>query len=116
MFRLCPVDINKQIEQLIEEKEYEMALTLTELINEVRDTKKNKVRQIKKLLGFSQFCQRRFEEAIKLFIDIDEDPSFVIGLFPDMLPKDFQKQILYPSSLPTLSEGDLEKGGLGIFF
>ncbi|XP_065641872.1 vam6/Vps39-like protein isoform X1 [Hydra vulgaris] len=109
-WRLCPVDVNKQIDQLIEEKEYEMALTLTELMDEVGDKKKNKMKQIKKLLGFSQFCQRRFEEAIKLFNSIDEDPSFVIGLFPNLLPKEFHKRIKYPSTLPNFSDGDIEKG------
>nr|XP_047132086.1 vam6/Vps39-like protein isoform X2 [Hydra vulgaris] len=110
IWRLCLEDIRKQIDQLIKDEDYEMALKLTELMDEGGDKKKIKIKQIKKLLGFSQFCQRQFEEAIKLFFSIDEDPVFVMGLFPDLLPEMFRKRIKYPSTLPYLTDGDLEKG------
>ena len=43
----------------------------------------------------------------KLFI---LDPSHVIGLYPNLLPQEFRKQLDYPSRLPDLEGGELEKG------
>ena len=38
------------------------------------------------------------------------DPSHVIGLYPNLLPQEFRKQLDYPSQLPDLEGGELEKG------
>ena len=99
-----------QIEQLIKSKEYEMALTITELLNNEDSTKKKKILQIKSLYAFDLFCKKKFEEAIKLFREVDKEPTYVIGLFPNLLPKEYRKQLDYPSEPPNLTQGDLEKG------
>lgn len=38
------------------------------------------------------------------------DPTQVIGLFPGLLPVDFQKQLEYPDSKPDLKPSEVEKG------
>jgi len=38
------------------------------------------------------------------------DPSHVIGLYPNLLPEDFRKQLDYPDALPDLDGTELEKG------
>lgn len=40
------------------------------------------------------------------------DPTHVIGLFPDLLPSEFRKQLeyVYPAPPPPLTPGELEKG------
>jgi len=38
------------------------------------------------------------------------DPTQVIGLFPGLLPSDFQKQLEYPDSKPDLKPSEVEKG------
>ena len=38
------------------------------------------------------------------------DPSHVIGLYPNLLPQDFRRQLDYPEKLPDLEGSDLEKG------
>ena len=38
------------------------------------------------------------------------DPSHVIGLYPNLLPQDYRKQLEYPEKLPDLEGSDLEKG------
>lgn len=38
------------------------------------------------------------------------DPAQVIGLFPELLPSEFRKQLEYPAPPPQLTPGELEKG------
>ena len=42
------------------------------------------------------------------------DPTQVIGLFPDLLPSEFRKQLEYPAPPPPLTAGELEKGCLAL--
>lgn len=42
------------------------------------------------------------------------DPTHVIGLYPDLLPADYRKQLHYPNPLPTLSGAELEKAHLAL--
>ena len=42
------------------------------------------------------------------------DPAHVIGLYPDLLPADYRKQLHYPNPLPTLSGAELEKAHLAL--
>ena len=42
------------------------------------------------------------------------DPAQVIGLFPDLLPADFRKQLEYPAPPPQLTPGEVEKGCLAL--
>lgn len=42
------------------------------------------------------------------------DPTHVMGLYPDLLPTDYRKQLQYPNPLPTLSGAELEKAHLAL--
>lgn len=42
------------------------------------------------------------------------DPTQVIGLFPELLPSEFRKQLEYPAPPPQLTAGELEKGCLAL--
>lgn len=42
------------------------------------------------------------------------DPTHVIGLYPDLLPSDYRKQLHYPNPLPTLSGIELERAHLAL--
>ena len=42
------------------------------------------------------------------------DPAHVIGLFPDLLPAEFRKQLEYPAPPPQLSPSEIEKGCLAL--
>ena len=44
-----------------------------------------------------------------LWFTIILDPSHVIGLYPNLLPQEFRKQLEYPSKVPNLEGGELEK-------
>ena len=38
------------------------------------------------------------------------DPSHIVGLYPDLLPPDFQNQLEYPDKKPEIKGTELEKG------
>lgn len=42
------------------------------------------------------------------------DPTHVMGLYPDLLPTDYRKQLQYPNPLPSLSGAELEKAHLAL--
>lgn len=42
------------------------------------------------------------------------DPTHVMGLYPDLLPTDYRKQLQYPNPLPALSGAELEKAHLAL--
>ena len=42
------------------------------------------------------------------------DPTQVIGLFPELLPSEFRKQLEYPAPPPQLTPGELEKSCLAL--
>lgn len=42
------------------------------------------------------------------------DPTHVIGLYPDLLPSDYRKQLHYPNPLPSLSGVELERAHLAL--
>ncbi|XP_031643445.1 vam6/Vps39-like protein [Oncorhynchus kisutch] len=43
-----------------------------------------------------------------------QTPTHVIGLYPDLLPADYRKQLHYPNPLPSLSGAELEKAHLAL--
>lgn len=47
-------------------------------------------------------------------IYVFKDPSYVIGLFPDLLPIDFRKQLEYPETIPSLQGRELEQAVLAL--
>jgi len=108
-FRLVPIPFIKQIEQLKKDKEYEMALELCKHLKDKELREKN-IPQIKRLHAFELFCTRKFEAALKLFKEVEAEPTYVIGLYPDLLPEEYRKQLDYPSTPPKFSSGDLQKG------
>lgn len=93
----------------MKDKEYVMALEIVKHLDE-EEFREKKTLQIKKLHAFELFCNKRFDQALKLFKEVDVEPTFVIGLFPDLLPEEYRKQIDYPANPPKFSVGDLQKG------
>jgi len=112
VWRLTPVPNAAQIRQLLQTKEFELALKLAELSQESEIEKEKRIRNIKNLYAFELFCQRRFDESLKLFSRLGTDPSHVIGLYPNLLPQDFRKNLEYPDKLPELTDLECERGYL----
>ncbi|XP_078593471.1 vam6/Vps39-like protein isoform X1 [Branchiostoma floridae x Branchiostoma japonicum] len=114
VWKMVPVPITAQIKQLLQDKQFELALHLANMTDEVEADKQQNIHHIQNLYAFDLFSQRRFDESLKIFSKLDTDPAQVIGLYPDLLPHDFRAQLAYPSSPPDLSGSELEKGLLAL--
>ncbi|NXX88548.1 VPS39 protein, partial [Centropus bengalensis] len=76
--------------------------------------KRQQIHHIKNLFAFNLFCQKRFDESMQVFAKLGTDPTHVMGLYPDLLPTDYRKQLQYPNPLPGLSGAELEKAHLAL--
>lgn len=83
--------------------------SLTESLNDPSDTEKLKLK-ILNLQALDKFCRGDFKEAIIIFQSLKTDPSYVIGLYPDLLPEDFRARLNYPTRLPNFEGALLEQG------
>uniref|UniRef100_A0A8D3AA41 VPS39 subunit of HOPS complex n=1 Tax=Scophthalmus maximus TaxID=52904 RepID=A0A8D3AA41_SCOMX len=113
VWRLVPVSIATQIRQLLEDKQFELALQLA-MKDDSDGDKKQQIHHIQNLYAFNLFCQKRFDDSMQVFAKLGTDPTHVIGLYPDLLPSDYRKQLHYPNPLPTLSGAELEKAHLAL--
>ncbi|XP_067335034.1 vam6/Vps39-like protein isoform X4 [Channa argus] len=114
VWRLVPVSIASQIRQLLQDKQFELALQLAKLKDDSDGDKKQQIHHIQNLYAFNLFCQKRFDDSMQVFAKLGTDPTHVIGLYPDLLPADYRKQLHYPNPLPTLSVAELEKAHLAL--
>uniref|UniRef100_A0A671XC74 VPS39 subunit of HOPS complex n=1 Tax=Sparus aurata TaxID=8175 RepID=A0A671XC74_SPAAU len=114
VWRLVPVSISSQIRQLLQDKQFELALQLAKMKDDSDGDKKQQIHHIQNLFAFNLFCQKRFDDSMQVFAKLGTDPTHVIGLYPDLLPADYRKQLHYPNPLPTLSGAELEKAHLAL--
>ncbi|XP_048578453.1 vam6/Vps39-like protein [Nematostella vectensis] len=110
VWRLVPVALPMQIQQLLQDKQFTLALMLAEIVNEPATEKSRRIESIQNMYAFELFCQKRFDESLQLFARLETDPTHVIGLFEDLLPSDFRKQLEYPDEPPKLLMSETEKG------
>lgn len=114
IWRLSSVPVATQIKQLLARKEFELSLHLANMMDESEEEKGHRTNEIRMLYAFNLFCQGRFDESLKIFADLETDPSQVIGLYPNLLPKDYRDQLEYPERPPELSGNDLERALLSL--
>ncbi|KAM3919217.1 vam6/Vps39-like protein isoform 4-T4 [Leptodactylus fuscus] len=114
VWRLVPVSIATQIQQLLQDKQFELALQLARMKDDADGEKRQQIHHIQNLYAFNLFCQKRFDESMQVFAKLGTDPTHVIGLYPDLLPSDYKKQLQYPNPVPALSGGELEKANLAL--
>ncbi|OCT68744.1 hypothetical protein XELAEV_18040032mg [Xenopus laevis] len=114
VWRLVPVSIAAQIQQLLQDKQFELALQLARMKDDSDGEKLQQIHHIQNLYAFNLFCQKRFEESMQGFAKLGTDPTHVIGMYPDLLPSDYRKQLQYPNPVPALSGAELEKASLAL--
>ncbi|XP_075549963.1 vacuolar protein sorting 39 [Dermacentor variabilis] len=102
--------VQDQIPQVLKDKCFELALKLADLSDQSEEERNASKRHIQNLHAFDLFCKKKFEESLNIFMDLETDPSHVIGLFPDLLPEDYRNSISYPDKVPDLRDADLEAG------
>ncbi|XP_075700713.1 vam6/Vps39-like protein isoform X2 [Rhinoderma darwinii] len=114
VWRLVPVSIATQIQQLLQDKQFELALQLARMKDDADSEKRQQIHHIQNLYAFNLFCQKRFDESMQVFAKLGTDPTHVIGMYPDLLPSDYKKQLQYPNPVPLLSGAELEKANLAL--
>ncbi|XP_018414768.1 PREDICTED: vam6/Vps39-like protein [Nanorana parkeri] len=114
VWRLVPVSIATQIQQLLQDKQFELALQLARMKDDADGEKRQQIHHIQNLYAFNLFCQKRFDESMQVFAKLGTDPTHVIGMYPDLLPSDYKKQLQYPNHVPLLSGAELEKANLAL--
>lgn len=102
--------VQEQIPQVLKDKCFELALKLADLSDQTDEERRASKRHIQNLHAFDLFCKKKFEESLTIFMDLETDPSHVIGLFPDLLPEDYRNSLSYPDQVPDLRDADLEAG------
>ncbi|CAL4087633.1 unnamed protein product, partial [Meganyctiphanes norvegica] len=101
--------INQQIPQLLGEKQFALALKLVEVWEEEEDAKLQMQRHIQHLQATYLFCNRNYQEAMKLFFELETELPSVIGMYPDMVPEEYRMRLQYPYPLPSLTGTQLEE-------
>ncbi|KAK2560444.1 Vam6/Vps39-like protein [Acropora cervicornis] len=114
VWRLIPVAIPMQIQQLLQDKQFSLALMLADMVVEPEKEKEKRKEGIQNLFAFDMFCQKRFDDSLQLFAQLETDPTHVIGLFPNLLPDEFRKKLEYPTPPPLLTPSETEKGCLAL--
>ena len=103
------VSVDTQISQLKRDKQYELAILLAGLCDNSSEEKAQRITEIETLHAFDLFCNQKFKDALDIFFKLNVDASHVIGLYSDLLPRDFQDGLHYPPDcLPKLQGKSLE--------
>ncbi|XP_012531879.1 vam6/Vps39-like protein [Monomorium pharaonis] len=106
------IDVTLQIRTLLEQNQFQLALKLTSLSDITDEEKAKQTYKIQTLYAHHLFYNKRFQEAMDLFLKLGTDPYEVIRLFPDLVtPSTNTHEVGEPTpSLPKLQDHDLEKG------
>ncbi len=103
IWKLLPVPIIEQVDQLVREREYEEALALCENISGGDEAVKNQKRKkIKNLYAYALFVEGHYQRAVDYFQELDIDPLQVIGLYHTLLPRELRVRFQYPIEIPEL--------------
>ncbi|KAK2588320.1 hypothetical protein KPH14_004337 [Odynerus spinipes] len=106
------VDVTQQIRTLLEQNQFKLALKLTSLSDVTEEEKAKETYKIQTLYAHHLFYNKKFKEAMDLFLELGTDPYEVIRLFPDLVTPATSSHELSDSApnLPKLQDHDLEKG------
>ncbi|XP_072931702.1 vam6/Vps39-like protein [Epargyreus clarus] len=81
---LSAVDVMKQIQQLLKDKQFQIAIDLTKLSECTEEEKKQAIHSIQKLFAYELFDSKKYTESMNEFIKLKTDPADVIKLFPEL--------------------------------
>ncbi|KAL4715769.1 hypothetical protein ACJJTC_006348 [Scirpophaga incertulas] len=81
---LSSVDVTKQRQQLLKDKQFQIAIDMTKLADCSEAEKKQSIRSIQRLYAYDLFENCDYSQSMKEFIKLNTDPAEVIELFPDL--------------------------------
>ncbi|RXN24393.1 vam6 Vps39 [Labeo rohita] len=67
VWRLVPISIASQIRQLLQDKQFELALQLAKMKDDSDADKRQQIHHIQNLFAFNLFCQKRFDDSMQVF-------------------------------------------------
>ncbi len=67
------------------------------------------MKSIKRLYACHLFSQGQYDRALEYFLELGSDPLEIIGLYPNLLPRDVRMRYSYPMEIPELAGPGLEK-------
>ncbi|XP_039293207.1 vam6/Vps39-like protein [Nilaparvata lugens] len=112
---LQSVPREKQIHVLLERKQFQLALKLTNSSENSEEDKKKNVYQIQTLYAFDLFRKKQFHDSMNEFLNLKTDPYDVIRLFPTLLPQQARGEaVSVDAGLVRLEDKDLESGLLAL--
>ncbi|CAB3397307.1 unnamed protein product [Caenorhabditis bovis] len=82
------VNLRKNVSKLIQERQFELAIQLTEGSNLFSE--ENKV-EIKRQAALNLFQQKKFDESFALFGEIKTEVLTILQMFPDLLPEGMKR-------------------------
>ncbi|CAG5866816.1 unnamed protein product [Menidia menidia] len=86
VWRLVPVSIASQIRQLLQDKQFELALQLAKMKDDSDGDKKQQIHHIQNLYAFNLFCQKRFDDSMQVFAKLGTGKCCVIRGAPTAAP------------------------------
>ncbi|XP_003707577.1 vacuolar protein sorting 39 isoform X2 [Megachile rotundata] len=104
------IDVTHQIRTLLEQAQFQLALKLTSLSDISEEEKVKQTYKIQTLYAHHLFRNKRFQDAMDLFLKIGTDPYEVITLFPDLVTPSSNNSEASDPTFPKLQDHDLEKG------
>lgn len=113
---LHAVDVTLQRNILLGNKQFELALSLTDISKESEDEKQKMRIQIQTELAYNLFSNKKFKESMQQFLKLGTNAYDVIRLFPELLPSQQQQSGTTGSNeqldvaTESLTGRDLEEG------
>lgn len=111
---LHAVDVTLQRNILLGNKQFELALSLTDISKESEDEKQKMRIQIQTELAYNLFSNKKFKESMQQFLKLGTNAYDVIRLFPELLPSQQQQQSGSNEQLDVTTDSltgrDLEEG------
>lgn len=98
IYCLHSVSIAKQVKILLDEKQFQLALKLSNISDESDEEKEKKIYQIQTLYAYDLFNNKQYTESMREFIKLRTDPYDVIRLYPNLLAQDDSSITSSPSS------------------
>lgn len=101
---LSSVDVTKQIQQLLTDKQFQIAIQLTSLSECTPEEKKQRLHSIQVLYALELFDSKKYLQSMNEFSKLNTDPADVIKLFPELDNKPSNEK----SEVKKLKGKDLE--------
>lgn len=106
---LHAVPLVQQIRRVLEDKQFELALKLTNISDESQDEKTKNAYEIQTLYAHDLFEKKQFSKSMSEFLKLGTNPYNVIQLFPELVLKPGTPESPSKSPSSKLSDRDLEK-------